>query len=203
MPLLRVQIVLHTTSALPEDYVTNTWHFDDGAGGYYEEIKTALLAFYNGVRPYYSSWFTQAGHEIKMYQISDPEPRAPVYEDSWAFAAAPSGQPLPHEVALVMSFQAPQVSGERQARRRGRIYLGSFQTTINGADGLVSAAALTALQGVADTLVTASKASSTWKWSTYSTVTNAGHEVDNGWFDNAFDTQRRRGRKATQRVTFS
>jgi hypothetical protein len=38
-------------------------------------------------------------------------------------------------------------------------------------------------------------------WSVYSRLSNEMHAVTEVWVDNEFDTQRRRGRRATTRVT--
>jgi hypothetical protein len=46
-------------------------------------------------------------------------------------------------------------------------------------------------------------ASASWDWVVYSPTDDAYHEVANGWVDNAWDTQRRRGYKPTSRTTFT
>lgn len=202
MALIKVMSVLHTADGLPENFVTNSWHFDDG-GGQYSQIKDALTTFYVSLRGMYSPLIQQSGHEFKMYQVSDPEPRAPKASFFWQFDAAPAGTALPSEVAMVLSFQAAQVSGQIQARRRGRVYLGPLnvaQVAANG--GRPATANTTLIKTAAQALLSASTASSTWKWSTYSTVNNNGFSVANGWVDDAFDTQRRRGVAPANRFTW-
>jgi hypothetical protein len=51
-------------------------------------------------------------------------------------------------------------------------------------------------------MLTASNAQGQWKWAVYSTVNMTGVNVAAGWVENAFDTQRRRGRIATIRSVF-
>jgi len=58
------------------------------------------------------------------------------------------------------------------------------------------------LRGAATYLKGASDAAADWTWVVYSTVDNAMYPVDNGWVDNSWDTQRRRGVKPTARYTF-
>lgn len=200
MALLDIQVTLRTSSGIPNDYVTNLWHFDDGEAAEYDEIADEIIAFYNGVRTVFSNYIIQNGHELKVYRVSDPEPRAPVYVETWNLSAGPSGSTLPTEVSSVLSYQAQQVSGVPQARRRGRIYLGPLNTTQIGTDGRLTSTHMGILEAAAETLLTASNSSSTWKWATHSKVLGSGASVYNGWVDNEPDTQRRRGREATSRT---
>jgi hypothetical protein len=123
---------------------------------------------------------------------------------------------LPNEVALCLSYQAVAISGESQARRRGRIFFGPLCNTANtlSATGECrpSAALVTALCGAATLLATpaATAAGDLVHWAVYSpttdlteTIDDAFQDVDNGWVDNSFDTQRRRGRDATARTTWT
>lgn len=204
MALVDIQVSLRPTNNLPEDWVTNTWHFDDGGDwdAVAVEVLNQLEDFYFVMRDYYPSIIAGNGHWMRVYRVSDPKPRAPIEEFEWAFGTAPSGGPIPTEVAAVLSYEAGGVSGIPQARRRGRIYLGPFNGGPLGSDGRFAGAFLTAVTNAADVILTASLASTTWKWSTHSKVLGTGAEVMNGWMDNEPDTQRRRGRAATARVTF-
>jgi hypothetical protein len=203
MALLNAQVVLKVVTGIPADHITNTWHFDDDEDPANWAVIAGLLEdFYDTLRPQMSAWCVQNGHEIKMYRISDPEPRAPIYTTSFNLTVAPAGTMLPPEVAAVLSFQAAQVSGQPQARRRGRIYFGPLATTTVGSDGLFTSTFYLALANAAKVILDASQLSTTWKWATYSTVDQAGYNVDNGWVNNECDTQRRRSRLATVRSTF-
>lgn len=203
MALLAVQCTFQTATLLPEDRITNTWHFDDGEDvGAPEDIADELQIFYNAIRPYLSSWMVQNGQTTKMYRLSDPEPRAPIFERTWNFTSAPSGNMLPPECAAVMSFQGEPVSGVPQARRRGRVYLGALSQTTLDTTGLFTTTFVTAVKNAGLTLVDASSDSLTWKWAVYSRVLGSGVNVANGWVDNEIDTQRRRQRRSTARQTF-
>jgi hypothetical protein len=95
------------------------------------------------------------------------------------------------------------VSGQPQARKRGRIYLGPFDTTQLNADGRILPACQTTIRNAAQALLTASDVALDWSWAVYSPTNASGVIVDNGWVDNEWDTQRRRGRAATTRSTFT
>lgn len=203
MPLYRTQFVLETADNVAANYATNTWYCTAGN-------ETELLGFNSAVLALYGSVASQFGNMMKAtsqikwksYDMNDPEPRAPVLEAS-STINPDNTNTLPAEVAMVLSFQAVKVSGSPQARRRGRIYLPFLKSSLNGADGRPTATIITAMATAADTLVTASKASTTWKWVVYSPTDNAGRPVTDGWVDNEWDTQRRRGRVRTSRTLFS
>jgi len=196
-------VQLATVTGVLEDRPTNVWHFnaiDDAATA--DLIKTALTNFYTTIQSSLSPSLAQAGHSMKFYRLADPSPRAPYVDTNWGFPVAMSGAPMPSEVAVCMSFQATRASGQSQARRRGRLYLGPLRTGILGTDGRPATANVTTIFNAASTLGAASRASAAWEWSIFSPTSGLMLPVDNGWIDNAFDTQRRRGLTPTSRTTF-
>lgn len=204
MALCDVQVIFKTTTGLPADFITNSWHIDDG------EVTSSYAAFGNQLKTFYTaflsnlpSYIEKNGHEIKVYKVSDPEPRAPVYEEVWDFIAAPTGNPLPLEVASCLSYQAAPISGIPQARRRGRVYIGPLNVNTIDTTGRISSAFRSSLAGAGQDLLDASNSSVTWKWSTHSRVLGTGAQVASGWVDDEPDTQRRRGRRPTTRTIFS
>lgn len=205
MPFYRFQQTIQTTDNVAANYGTNTWHFFADNVAALSGVVTAVSTFYNNMRAFNSSLVRQNGHTYKIYDLADPEPRAPVVEGGWNYSVAPSGNPLPTEVALCLSFQAPKVSGTNQARRRNRIYFPFLNTTANASDGRPSSTIVGGLAAEGDTLLAASDAAGTWAWSIYSTQVpiNTSPPVANGWCDNEWDTQRRRGRAATSRTIFN
>lgn len=202
MALYRTTVILKSVSGVIEDASTNTYHFDADTLGDLASVNAALQTCYQSMRTHLSGLMAQNGHEIKYYRLSDPEPRAPVRIDTFNLTTAPIGGSLPTEVAMVISFQGGASSGQPQARRRGRIYFGPLNTAASGSDGFLAAALRTSAVNAWGTLLDASQAATAWKWSVYSTVNGTGVEVLNGWVENAPDTQRRRGRKATLRTVF-
>lgn len=213
------QIVLFNDNGLPEDSSVNTWHFEiddsvvsgdvedvilnggDGPGGPNVGIHPALEQFYDSVGGYLSTLLTGTG-EAKYYDLDDPTPRAPILVEPFDFGTTGTGA-LPTEVALCISFQAVKVSGVSQASRRNRFYLGPLSTTAAATstsrpDATATAtmdSAITAFYNTAD-------GAPAWSWVVYSPKLGSSADVDNGWIDNAFDTQRRRGLAPTTRVTF-
>jgi len=119
-----------------------------------------------------------------------------------------SGSPLPEEVSAVLSFKADtagllEVSGSTRpkARRRGRLYLGPLNS---GTIGTAGAGVFLALAFQGTILGAASNfLDQVPEWSVWSRKDAAVHPVVDGWLDNAFDTQRRRGVRANGRTTWS
>jgi len=213
MAIIRAQVGIQHVSALPEDVLVNTLYATVGSldDVTYDEIKTAIVNLYNaGATPLYTFMSTevaQNGHTIKLYNMDELPPRVPVKEYSFNLPVAPNGDPLPGEVALVMSFQGDKVSGEAQARKRGRIYLGRFDKDSVTA-GRPSAALLNSVDAAGTAFLAASSASAFWSWCVYSPTSDLEGDptpftlVTNGWVDNAFDTQRRRGLAPTAKQLF-
>lgn len=219
MAILRAQVALMHSGALPEDIATNTFHFvtEDGVPDTEPPlIATALSSFYTGghgpgginIASFFSTEMAQNGHQIAIYNLADATPRVPVYETTFNLTSAPNGDPLPGEVALCLSFQGAAQSGESQARRRGRVYIGRFDKD-SASSGRPSSSLQQTLAGAGAFLLSESVSAASWSWCVYSPTAAAAADptpfavVTNGWCDNAFDTQRRRGLAPTARVLFS
>ena len=190
-------------SSIPQDAFVNTWHCDAlnlPAG--YEDFVDDLEIFYRTVDASMSSLINPAAITATVYNMTDPTPRAPVYSKTFT-SITTSTTTLPPEVALCLSFQGERVSGQSQARRRGRVYIGPLgQIQGSTTTELVSSSAVAAVVGAAQVLLAASQASPEYDWCVYSTVDQTLVEVDNGWVDNAFDIQRRRGTLPASRSTW-
>jgi hypothetical protein len=216
MAIYRAQFTIPYFTNLPTDVVVNDWHFSWSVSnpntGDYEELRDRLIAFYDGV---YSGglggevmapWCRPADASLKIYNINDPTPRAPRWEGPAALAdnrVASSGIPL--ETAMCMSFQGDPLSGTPQARRRGRIFIGGLGAATDGGD-------TTSFPEPDPTLVTSTLTAAEtlwalgdplgWIWIVYSRVNGTGAVVSNGWIDNAWDTQRRRGNAPSSRAVW-
>lgn len=196
----------------PEDVVTNTMYFTElipiGKPAVAAAITPLLGAFYGSI---YSSsrmanYMQPALATVRWYDMSDPEPRVPLIVPLGIVGPTTAASQLPTETSVVLSFQGDRVSGQPQARRRGRIYLGGWATIAIASSsagsypevgGLITAAIKTA----ANTLRTAS-ASAGAPWSVWSTTDQQSVLITNGWVDSSPDTQRRRGINPTVRVLF-
>ena len=203
MAIIRAQVVLKTADAIPENFVSNSWCFRLDASAGSGAILTPLLkAFYDSLVSYYSPVITQNGHEIKYSLLPGVMPNYPFDTDIFNLGAAPAGGKLPDEVAVCLSFQGQKAAGAPQARRRGRVYLGPLDTAA-ATDNRPATAFLTAIGNAATTLKANTTAvGGTAAWCIWSVADQVEVPVDNGWIDNAFDVQRRRGVLPTSRTTF-
>ena len=102
---------------------------------------------------------------MNWYDLSDPLPRQ-FYTLPLDVTVVTDTTNIPPEVAIVLSFQALAVSGEPQARKRGRIYLGGISESAisTSSDGtafpMIVPAVRTAIGAAADTLKNASTTAS-------------------------------------------
>lgn len=202
MTSYRVQIVLRTADNNPTNYITNTWHCAAITDSDASDFATAVITLHKALNFQYSGQLAQNNHEYKIYDLTDPVPRAPIYEGLWSFASAPAGDGLPPELCVCLSYQAPKISGVPQSRRRGRIYLGPFDSSLN-VSGRPTSALITAIANAGEALLNAGIATAgDWNWAVYSTVLGGTADVTNGWVDDEWDIQRRRGRLASTRTVF-
>jgi hypothetical protein len=198
-----VQFTIPTIDNLEENYASNTWHISADDTTALGLAITAIKSVYTSVADRMSGLVRPDDWPIKAYDDADSPPRAPVHYELWDTGLTYSSAALPTEVALCLSFQGTQVSGTPQARKRGRIYLPFLYTSAADGGGRVTSATVSDLAAAGGALLTASNGAATWSWVTRSTVAPGYSDVTNGWVDNEFDTQRRRGRTATSRTTFS
>lgn len=214
MAFLRAQTVIPYVTNVPRDVITNTMHFLTGGSisnaDAATEIASRLQAFYDEVyseantADTYVAW---ANAQVNVYDLSDLEPRVPIVVP---FIISPTNQAdgvMPSEVAIVASFHAaPPIT----ARRRNRIYLGGW-STLAGSSGTTTnpprpnnatrAAIVSAMEG----LHAANDVDVTWSGRSGIGGGPEGvfWDIDGGWVDNAWDTQRRRGHEATSRDVWS
>lgn len=203
MPHYKTLVTIQMDSHLPNDAVVNTWHSECiGVPNDFDGFLTALEQFYDDIASNLSSAVDGTGFTAKTYLMNDPEPRAPV--DVRTFGTMVAGATaMPPELALVLSFQGDQVSGTPQARRRGRVYIGPLKNMpVSSTDPRVTGQPLIDLTDAAAALMAASDAAANWTWVVYSQADDAMVPVTNGWVDDAFDIQRRRGLLPSQRVLF-
>lgn len=205
MGTIRAQVILHTDDNTPANYITNSLAFvSPGTFADFTGLTGVIKDFYDDITAaYLSSELAQNGHEIKYYDLPGTPPNYPIEEDTFNLAANPSGSPLPQECAIVLSFQGVRTPGFPQSRRRGRIYLGTWGASAN-TSGRPTAALVTIIATAATTFKTAVAAlADPIDWAIWSVADQAPVAVDNGWIDNVWDTQRRRGLLETSRTTFS
>lgn len=217
---LRCQVTLNTVSALPKDQIVNTYHFnsDTSDPGNFDAILLRMSQLYGQLDSYMSTIMTGVA-TVRIYNLEDPEPRTPVFVNNIGFN--PDGGPtMPADVAICCSYQAVQQSGESPRRRRGRIFFGhpndSCRGPLVGSDITIHPNALVGISTPFDALA----AEDDPRWAVFSPTTAgpplgpngayteaqlnpAFNDVTNGWIDNRFDTQRRRGGTPTARQTWT
>lgn len=202
MALYRTQVELAMTSGNPLDKATNVWHFIADDLTALDLALTQVTTFYAAIDVQLSGAVANTGHRIRCYDLADPEPRAPVRDQGIGGFVAGTGASAP-ELAICISYQTTRQSGQSQARRRGRLYMGPLKgAAVNTSTGFPETAMLTAFGSAIQNLLDASQAAATWAWAVYSRTNNVAIEVTDAWIDNAFDIQRRRGVAATSRTTY-
>lgn len=220
--LMRAMVTIPLDSGIPEDSIVNVFHFDgddfsNPDAEYHEGVLDLLTAFYQAIDTVIFGQNIASPAVLKIYDLRDPTPRVPEYVDEIVLTPLASGidLTLPNEVSICASFQADAVSGQPQARRRGRVFLGPIHyaaAEMVGSQARPTAAARTAIANACDAMAAGYELPVTGsvKWSVYSprtdqtsTIDDAFHDVTNGWVDNAFDTQRRRGGAPTTRTLWA
>lgn len=205
MTLTRLVVTLPYTTGLPEDVAQNVWYADGSLSStlMLGEFGPRIVDFYNELNAYLSPYISDLDCTITAYDMTDPSPRAPV--GVLPFSIATSGtSSLPLEVALCLSYRAQHVSGVAPARERGRLYLGPWNSGALRSDVPSSRP----LQELIDDIAIAAAAllaenTSEATWVIYSPTQGGGLPITNGWVDNAWDTQRRRGSEPTSRQPFA
>lgn len=193
--------------------MVNTFHFTgiDDTGDMITAIIGRLNDFWENVpsgaaeslNEFLSGELNLPGTRIKVYDLADPEPRAPIADESLGLANVTrlATQNLPGEVAVCSSYRGPLVSGQLPARRRGRIYVGPLNTAaLSGSNAFPArpgSALIATLAGSTRDLAEASTLGCIW--AVWSRKNEEMVPIEYGWVDNAFDTQRRRGVDPTSR----
>jgi hypothetical protein len=141
---------------------------------------------------------------VNVYDLGNAHPRPP-HTSQWTCPArSGSGVNLPLEVCCVLSMFADR----NIARHRGRVYIGPLQeldmtTSAQGVPLVAPSFRDTLIEHVERLIAgTAAVAGVTPQLAIYSRMDGVARVVQHGWVDDAFDTQRRRGPRATTRTTF-
>jgi hypothetical protein len=203
------QVALPSTTNLPADDVVNTFVFaKTGPAPSAEDIETVFTTFYNGTQAsgdtlaeYLSQSISRTRPAVvKMFDLEDPEPRAPIETVEFTIGLSTTPSKLPDEVALCLSYKGDVASGVPAARRRGRIFLGPF--SINAVESGVGTSPAAPTAQLVETVLDAGEQLWTMLsgiWYVWSRADDEIYPITELWVDNAWDSQRRRGRRATSR----
>lgn len=201
---------MENDSGLPQDISINTfsWLWDDTEVGYttvalMAAVMSSRLATLYGVLDQYLSTNLTGVTELRVYDRGDAPPRVPIYTGVGPVLVSANTAQYPNEVAIVLSFAGSQLSGVNQARRRGRIYLGPLGQvgTDDVGDVMPTQSLVDTVNGAMEALCDSSDAG--LKWRVWSEADQNSVVITRGWTDRAFDTQRRRGRRAVSRSTWT
>lgn len=204
----QVQVELRTQTGIPADNIINTFAFQWVGSGDpdFETLVGLIDDFYDEMgQDVFSNVLAGASgaHQVKIYDLTDPSPRPPVHIGS--FQQTGGTNPLPAEVAICASFQGIQEAGYSQARRRGRVFIGPLRSATigTGSDGYprVSVGTRTAIATACSDLQ-ANASAADWAWCVWSRSDDELYIVNNGWIEDEFDTQRRRGPGPLTRSTW-
>lgn len=210
MAIYRVQVAIPRVSGLPEDVAVNTFHFRRGTtaeGAFLDVVQARLKAFYEALKAadIYSNQVNLPGATWKAYDLADAEPRVPVRDASVdMLGGMPTGDPLPSEVAIVVSWKGEALEGVPRGRTRGRTYLGPLNRAVQklGDRDHIDTTYLDAISDAAQAFAAPFAGDAEEGLVVYSHTGAIASQVVGGWVDDAYDIQRRRGRKATTRFEF-
>jgi len=214
-------VILRATDGVPADNVVNTFAWTASSLSALQAVTTAAIpSFYNGthspgtapISDFISSAVSRASNaiEVRYYDITthlDGSPHgSPVASEFFTLSGGEAATALPSEVSLVLSYHSAYGSAVEEsggtrprARLRGRCYIGPLTfATIASDTGRPTTAFMNTLLGAGESFMALGSA----PWSVWSRMNAAMTTVSNLFVDNAFDTQRRRGPKASTRVSF-
>lgn len=215
MGRVRATITIPHVSAVPANAAVNTMHFVTAA-----PVPTPPDYDYimQGIKDFYAKNNTGAGALtqllsanmvpsqliIKLYDLDDPMPRPPR-----ASVISPSpnsgGGSFPHEVAMVLSTKGLSGPGVNPKRNRGRMFIGPLSDNasyVSRSSGDVRPS-LIAREILAAAATELAKRALGASWAIYSRRDNDLKPIVEGFIDDAFDTQRRRGTNASTRTTWT
>lgn len=213
-------------SGIPNDAVQNSFAFGTASApattAEQIQVTDAVIAFYNaivfggvGVSNWLAACLSRAvgACKVSLFDIFghlDGTPHgSPIRVTTFTLGAGGTTDSMPDEVAACLSYHSNfgadlEEAGvtRPKARDRGRIYVGPLGLNAIQVDATTKEAVVTA--NVRATLNAAGTAliAAVPTWMVWSRKGAALKPVTGGWTDNAFDTQRRRGQKATIRETF-
>lgn len=209
--------MLQGGSGLPEDRFINTFHFAGPAvgdvtavgnecAGRVEQFYTATHGS-NSLGQYISNYCDRT-LTTTWYNIALPAGERIPTVRTGEIAAPLVDEGMPEEIAICLTIRG---TPPWTPRRRGRVYLGPFVHSPSVCDWASTNAPARVESGVANNITSVilgaaaalATASNAHRWAIRSQVPTENFvDVDSGYVDDAFDTQRRRGPDPTMRTSF-
>lgn len=210
MAIWTAQVAFESATTLPKDRMVNTFSFEGSESVTdVSNIDDMLVDFYtneqisNSISDFFPSQTYSGDYTVSVYCLDDPEPRVPrgVFPHSFTPSVLTA---FPTEVSLVLSFHGDFVSGVNLQRQRGRIYLPALAASLNVSPGRPATTFINDVLSAAGELADAAAASTAFDWVVWSRAGNTTYgPVNQGWVDDEWDTQRRRGRSAANRYPWN
>lgn len=191
--------------------MTNVFHFRDTNGVVptpHADIEDAIVSFFNDegpaagkVRSFMSEHMDPDDAQLRIYDLDDDKPRAPIYTNEFNLGPFTGGTSLPKEICCALSYRAASVSGEPPARRRGRLYIGPLgqNAGVAASNDFRPAPGFRAVILDAGERLMQLRESDGPVWVVYSPTNEQWYAPIEVSVDDAFDIQRRRGSAATFR----
>ena len=192
MPTYRFQMSLVPSDSLARNRVMQTFFLDQDGDPWLPANAEALaddaLALWRTNSDFLTPFPTI---ECRVYNVADAQPREPLTIRTTTYTSTPAA-PGPREVALCLSYYADR----NLPTRRGRMYFGPFtkgqmderpSETLRDRLGAI-AAGISGLGGI------------NVQWVQHSRKLGHFENVSHWWVDDEWDTQRRRGLRATTRA---
>lgn len=214
---LKVRVTLPYRSGFATDVAINTFSFHDPGGGTLSDLADAVRDFYNvvpsvgpapaSVSSYLASTVSRQvdSARIDIYDRAAPPNSDPEYTQLWEPDAPAGGSDLPAEVAVVLSFQRTGgVTPTERRRWRGRVFIGPLRNhafLTDPASGLVyvDGSFQSNLLNSAAEQLGADALTDGFIWQVWSEADNDGETINEVFINNAPDTMRSRGPRATSR----
>ena len=191
MAILKAVVSTFMDTIEPTDALQITPHFDTGGSGATPQgLADELLAAWTTYLP---TRVRPTRQRVVVYNAVGAPPNYPLAtaEVNPNSAVASTGN---RDISLTLSY----FSNFNRPRFRGRLYIPMCVLDI--AAGGVQAST-TNMQKIGSLATILAGIGANTQWVVYSKTDNAARPVTDWWCDNAWDTQRRRGKKASARET--
>lgn len=213
MPIYKAVWEFSSTSALPEDRINWTTHFEAANDLTAGLAMVPMIAFVNtppaGVGgDFLAEWLSNslATFATKIYRVGAPQGTPPIASTAGNVPGARNNvNDLPGDIAVCLSFKDEAVGVSADPQGMGRMFIGPFNTSaIDGSNrpGLVAQDMINVMRDAAKDLY------DEWtllgiEWGVYSRVGGVLHPVVSGWVDREPDYMGKRGLRTKVRTSWT
>lgn len=210
MPATRAVVTIPAVSGVARDAVKFDFAFSNPSSS----LHTNIVTFFSYVNPTWSTSIsaflsptlahTSAGCLLQLYDLTGHLDGSatghPPYEQDTFTLPGGGGSPLPSELAVVLSYHAdftgiPEHGPHTRprSRYRGRLYIGPMASSTLASDSTTHRASVA--QNVRETIAAGAGHFSSLEptWSVWSRKDATMRQITQGYVDDAWDVQRRRG----------